>query len=348
MWPAPLSRLLSRLARRQMDNLLGSALIVIAVLVGGLGLALLAALAVTTLSLAFSLLEGLFEARQDRARHCPAAVSPTLERSLADLAQAAHLPLPRLVVSDAWGTRISAAGLRRRQATISLEGGALQCLSLLGLRGMLAHELGHIARRDVPLAVTSQAILTLLTRLQQALLFALALGLPILPGLLWITLALALPILANLGQNALLRTQETRADAFAVALVGPRPLIAGLSELEGYEQALCRLTTAMERANPVLLPHRLASLARGTTLDAETVEVAQRLLDMEQEVSHLYHRPAPPQAVLEEAHVQLSALLIIVPPEDGDPGSLRRLHTRLSATHTPHERRVAALAEIAS
>ncbi|HEY6496462.1 MAG TPA: M48 family metalloprotease [Trebonia sp.] len=84
-----------------------------------------------------------------RARPVSEVERPDLYRIVRDLAFSAHLPVPRLFVSPAAQPNILTVGYSARSATVCCTEGLLRLLSLTELRAVLAHELAHVARRDV-------------------------------------------------------------------------------------------------------------------------------------------------------------------------------------------------------
>jgi heat shock protein HtpX len=86
---------------------------------------------------------------------------PDLYRIVRDLAFSAHLPVPRLVVSPATQPNILTVGYSARSATVCCTEGLLRLLSLTELRAVLAHELAHVARRDVGVSSWSAGLASL-------------------------------------------------------------------------------------------------------------------------------------------------------------------------------------------
>jgi heat shock protein HtpX len=84
-----------------------------------------------------------------RARPVSEVERPDLYRLVRELAFSAHLPVPRLFVSPAAQPNILTIGYSARSAAVCCTDGLLRLLSLTELRAVLAHELAHVARRDV-------------------------------------------------------------------------------------------------------------------------------------------------------------------------------------------------------
>ncbi|HEY0938411.1 MAG TPA: M48 family metalloprotease [Trebonia sp.] len=86
---------------------------------------------------------------------------PGLYRLVQDLARAARLPVPRLFVSPAAQPNILTIGCSSRSAAVCCTEGLLTLLSPAELRAVLAHELAHIARRDVAMSSWSAGLVSL-------------------------------------------------------------------------------------------------------------------------------------------------------------------------------------------
>jgi heat shock protein HtpX len=74
---------------------------------------------------------------------------PALYRVVRELAFAAHLPMPRLYVSPSAQPNILTVGFGPRSATVICTEGLLRLLSPDEMRAVLAHEVSHVARRDI-------------------------------------------------------------------------------------------------------------------------------------------------------------------------------------------------------
>jgi heat shock protein HtpX len=87
---------------------------------------------------------------------------PCLYRLVRELARTARLPVPRLFVSPAAQPNILTIGYSARTAAVCCTDGLLGLLSAAELRAVLAHELAHVARRDVAVASWSAGLAGLL------------------------------------------------------------------------------------------------------------------------------------------------------------------------------------------
>ena len=97
-------------------------------------------------------------------RACPVSEveRPGLYGLVAEQSRAARLPVPRLFVSPAAQPNILTVGYSARSASVVCTEGLLGLLSPAELRAVLAHELAHVARRDVAVASWSAGLASLL------------------------------------------------------------------------------------------------------------------------------------------------------------------------------------------
>lgn len=96
-----------------------------------------------------------------RARPVSEVERPDLYRIVRELAFSAHLPVPRLFVSPTAQPNILTVGYSPRSAVVCCTEGLLGLLSLTELRAVLAHELAHVARRDVTVSSWSAGLASL-------------------------------------------------------------------------------------------------------------------------------------------------------------------------------------------
>ncbi len=95
------------------------------------------------------------------ARQVSEVERPELHRLVRELARAARLPVPRLFVSPAAAPNILTVGYGPRSAAVCCTDGLLQLLSPAELRAVFAHELAHVARRDVAVSSWSAGLASL-------------------------------------------------------------------------------------------------------------------------------------------------------------------------------------------
>ena len=96
-----------------------------------------------------------------RARPVSEVERPDLYRVVRELAFSAHLPVPRLFLSPAAQPNILTVGYSARSAAVCCTDGLLRLLTLSELRAVLAHEVAHVARRDVAVSSWSAGFASL-------------------------------------------------------------------------------------------------------------------------------------------------------------------------------------------
>ena len=172
--------------------------------------------------------------------------APWLHQLVADLAQRAGLPKPKVAVIESDGANAFATGRDPEHAVVAVTTGIVDILDRDELAGVLSHELGHVKNRDIlimSVAATIAGAITMLAHMAQwALMFggfggrsdddrdAGAGGL--VGGLLMVILA---PIAATVIQLAISRAREFSADAAGAEINGdPEPLARALEKLEAH------------------------------------------------------------------------------------------------------------------
>ena len=176
--------------------------------------------------------------RMTGARPTTPQESPELYRMTEQLVQRAGLPMPRLCIVDDPSPNAFATGRNPQNAVVAVNTGLLSLLSKKEVEGVIAHELGHVAKRDtLTMAVVATLAGALMVLVQVARFGALfGLGGDSRNGhnmLTIIALIIVGPLAAGLIQSAISRAREYEADAYAAHLTGsPDGLIDGLVKLE--------------------------------------------------------------------------------------------------------------------
>jgi heat shock protein HtpX len=129
---------------------------------------------------------------------------------------------------------------------VAVTEGILQILDRRQLEGVLAHELSHVANRDILISTIAAAVAGLVAALGHAIQWGAFLGMGrssdddrgenVFGALAWALLA---PIIAMIVQLAVSRSREFGADASGARLVGdPEPLAEALLRLEQGNEVL--------------------------------------------------------------------------------------------------------------
>jgi len=165
---------------------------------------------------------------------------PQLYAIVRELADKAGMPMPKLYVSPEEQPNAFATGRNEKHAAVAVTQGILRICTWDELKGVLAHELGHVANRDILIGSVAAALAVGITYMAQLLQFAAIFGgfgrgdddERQNPVALLATIILA-PIAALLLQMALSRGREYGADRYGARLIGDgEPLARALSKLE--------------------------------------------------------------------------------------------------------------------
>lgn len=174
------------------------------------------------------------------ARTVTQAEAPELYAIVANLAQRAGLPTPRIAIIPEDTPNAFATGRNPEHAVVAVTEGIMRVLSRPELEAVLGHELGHVKHRDILIsslsAVLAQAIM-FLSR------FAGFFGARDEEGrsnpIASIAIMILGPIAAILLQMAVSRSREYLADDYSAHLTGrPDLLASALERLENYNREL--------------------------------------------------------------------------------------------------------------
>jgi heat shock protein HtpX len=92
------------------------------------------------------------------ARELPLGEAPLLHSTVARLAATAGIAKPKLYMIPDGHPRALAAGRGPRGASLALSAGLVSALTPAELEGVVAHELAHVARRDVTIQTTAVVV----------------------------------------------------------------------------------------------------------------------------------------------------------------------------------------------
>ena len=167
--------------------------------------------------------------------------APQFYRMVAELAQRAGLPMPRVYLIDEDAPNAFATGRDPAHASVAATTGILRVLSERQLRGVMAHELGHVRNRDILISTISATMAGAISMLANVAMFfggRDSEGRPHNPvaGLLVMFLA---PLAASLIQMAISRTREFEADRAGAEISGdPRSLATALETIHRHAQGI--------------------------------------------------------------------------------------------------------------
>jgi heat shock protein HtpX len=174
--------------------------------------------------------------------------APKLYQMVQELTTRADLPMPKLYVIPQEQPNAFATGRNPKHSAVAVTQGLLDLMSDDELKGVLAHELGHVRNRDILITTIAASIGGAITYIAYMLMWfggddESPLGLV---GVL--ALALLAPLAAALIQMAVSRQREFSADASGAEFTGnPEGLASALLRLEqGAEAAPMQVNQATE------------------------------------------------------------------------------------------------------
>jgi heat shock protein HtpX len=183
----------------------------------------------------------------NRAHPADEREHPVLHRTVAELAERAGIPVPRVYIIDDPAPNAFATGRNPQNGVVAVTTGIRQLLSERELRGVIAHELAHIRNRDILVASVAATIASAVAMIASVVKWGAILGggqrdeegngaAGLLAGL---ALAIVAPIAATVIQLAISRSREYGADATGAEISGdPLALASALAKLERGNQAI--------------------------------------------------------------------------------------------------------------
>ena len=199
------------------------------VLAGEIGFVIAVPLAVLANVAAYSRTGGIIFGRFI-AREVSETSAPILIDELGKLASRANLPTPRAFIFDSDQPNAFATGQSPSVACVAVTKGLMRHLSPQQIRGVLAHELGHIRNRDnlvLTVTATLAGVMTMTAGIAASTANAIAGSNHVIAFTAVVALA---ALLAMIAQMAVSRGREFEADAAGAAICGHPEWIASALE----------------------------------------------------------------------------------------------------------------------
>lgn len=148
--------------------------------------------------------------------------NPELYAMVEELSHKMNIPMPKLYITPARQANAFATGRDPQHASVAVTEGILKILSKDELRGVLAHELGHVKNRDILIASIAAVLASSISFLGNMALFQ--------PhtddedknagGAIALIAAIFVPVAASLIQMAVSREREFSADETGAKVIG--------------------------------------------------------------------------------------------------------------------------------
>ena len=174
-----------------------------------------------------------------RAKIISESQAPQLFQIVRDVAQTAHIPMPKVAIVPTQTPNAFATGRSPEHAVVACTQGILDILTADELRGVLAHEVSHVRNRDILVMTVAATIAGAISYLAEMAMWSTFLGggrnQNASEGSLLIAIAgmILAPIAALLIQLSISRSREYKADYSGAKLLGqPLALASALQKLE--------------------------------------------------------------------------------------------------------------------
>src|SRR5687768_11700607 len=200
--------------------------------------------------------------KASKARPVEQSEAPELYRDIEEIAGRAGVPMPRVYLIPSEQPNAFATGRSPKKAVVAVTEGLLRYLPRDQVKGVLAHEMAHIANRDILVMTIAAMIGAAISAIANILQFSMFFGgsddednNPL--GIIGVLVAIIVaPLAAMILQLAVSRQREYLADATAAQYMGEgRPLAEALQTLQrGVEAVPMNVNPATEPlyiANPL-------------------------------------------------------------------------------------------------
>lgn len=172
--------------------------------------------------------------RMHNAREVDERSAPEFYGLVAQLAQRAGLPMPRVYLIDTDAPNAFATGRNPQNAAVAATTGLLSMLSREEVAGVMAHELGHVRNRDTLIMTMVATIAGAISMIANFGLFFGGHGENRPNPIVAIAAVFMAPFAAMIVQMAISRTREFGADKAGADISGnPRALASALGKIAG-------------------------------------------------------------------------------------------------------------------
>lgn len=211
---------------------------------------------------------------------------PQLVRMVAQLAQNAQLPMPKVYILNTPEPNAFATGRDPEHGVVAVTTGIMHTLTDAELRGVIAHELAHIKHRDTLISAIAATMAGIITQLAYLLRFSSytgSRGATRVNPLTAIVIIIIAPIAATLIRMGISRAREFAADAGGAQISGrPLDLANALAKIEQTS------TNTLPNINPstaslfIINPFSAQTIMSLFSTHPPTAERIKRLQEMAQ------------------------------------------------------------------
>tara|TARA_Y100000310_G_C20692579_1_gene823303 strand:- start:2614 stop:3462 length:849 start_codon:yes stop_codon:yes gene_type:complete len=164
--------------------------------------------------------------------------APQVHKMVEDISKAAAIPKPKVYLIPTENPNAFATGRNPSNAVVAVTAGIMKILTKDELKGVLAHEIGHVKNRDILISTIAATLASVIMYLAMMARFAMIFG----GGrndrgnsniIQLLVLAIVAPIAAMMIQFAISRSREFMADESSARLTKqPKHLASALKKLE--------------------------------------------------------------------------------------------------------------------
>ncbi|MEM7629413.1 MAG: M48 family metalloprotease [Planctomycetota bacterium] len=201
-----------------------------------------------------------------RGRELTPETGGGLYAMVAELAQRAELPMPRVYLCPQQAPNAFATGRSPKRGAVAFTQGAIDLLDERELRGVAAHELAHIKNRDTLISAIAATVSGVLAFLAQWGLW-LGMGNRQTNPLVMIVVVIVAAVGAAVIKAMISRSREFVADAQGAAIAGtPEGLMSALRKLDAYSRQIPMRQPNPAQNNLFIVEPLASNLSGGGTL----------------------------------------------------------------------------------